>query len=572
MKTIITFLFSAFIVTYTMAQAPTGVFAKASADPVIDGVVDEVWAEATVYNIDLPFQTEVPSLGASGETTWQGVWTEDGVYILLKVTDDAFFPAYMATPPSTSNWEYDKPELYLDVNYVLKDGIGGGGGKGHYQVAPGFTDGKNDGTPITTIDGVVGVVYAFMVSGPNYIAEYFIPFAKLLDNEGNILDKINAIGFDVTIIDRDPDDTARKRAVWANIGTINESYANMDDAGLVTFAGAEPGITIDAITLNNGGTITTDNGTLQMVATIVPANATSPIKWSVINGTGQATINDTGLVKAIKDGTVSVKVKAADLMGVEAMVDVVISGQSPTRSEVSLVKDGFFDDPTRAAWSGGTVVNGVLVCDPPAAGANPWDWTTTQIVAVSMADKDVPYIFTFKAWADAIRTFNVDFEDSNNGFSRYGISSDPEALPDGTSDWTFEVTTEPTVYVFHVTFTNMKENARQSLQFMLGKADEQVYLDSVMLLKESDYNLYTSSKKSLSANSLNVYPNPVGSANQLNVTLTASNVKIAIYNAIGQKMMEKVSTGNLAKFDVSSLRKGLYFVRLSDGTTQKFVK
>ena len=103
MKTIITFLFSAFIVTYTMAQAPTGVFAKASADPVIDGVVDEVWAEATVYNIDLPFQTEVPSLGASGETTWQGVWTEDGVYILLKVTDDAFFPSYMATPPSSDN-------------------------------------------------------------------------------------------------------------------------------------------------------------------------------------------------------------------------------------------------------------------------------------------------------------------------------------------------------------------------------------------------------------------------------------------------------------------------------------
>ena len=568
MKTIITFLFSAFFVTVTMAQAPPGVFAKASVAPEIDGVVDEVWAAATVYNIDKPFKVEVPTLGGSGETTWQGVWTEAGVYILLKVTDDAFYPNYSVSPAGNS-WEYDKPEIYFDVNYKLDDGIGAGGGAGHHQVAPAFTDGKNDGTPITQTDGVI---YAFMVDGSNYIGEYFIPFTLLLDKEGAQVDKTNTIGFDVTIIDRDPDDAARKRAVWANVGAINESYSNMDDAGHVTFDGAEPGILIDAITLNSGGTITTDNGTLQMVATITPANTTSLIKWSVVNGTGQATIDANGLLKAIKDGTVSVKATAADAMGVDAMIDVVLSGQTPTRSEISIVKDGFFDDPTRVAWSGGTVVGGVLVCDPPAAGANPWDWTTTQLVAVSMADKDVPYIFTFKAWADAVRTFNVDFEDSNNGFDRYGYSTDPEALPNGESDWTFDVTTEPTIYVFHLTFTDMKENARQSLQFMLGKADEPVYLDSVMLLKEAEYNLYTSSKKSLRANSLNVYPNPVGSANQLNVRLTASNVKVAIYNAIGQKMMEKVSTGNLAKFDVSSLRKGMYFVKLSDGSIQKFVK
>ena len=78
-------------------------FAKTSVAPLIDGVVDAVWAEATVYNIDQPFQTEVPTLGESGKTTWQALWNAEGVYVLLKVTDDAFFPSYMATPPSSDN-------------------------------------------------------------------------------------------------------------------------------------------------------------------------------------------------------------------------------------------------------------------------------------------------------------------------------------------------------------------------------------------------------------------------------------------------------------------------------------
>jgi len=33
-----------------------------------------------------------------------------------------------------------------------------------------------------------------------------------------------------------------------------------------------------------------------------------------------------------------------------------------------------------------------------------------------------------------------------------------------------------------------------------------------------------------------------------------------------------LAIGNIAKFDVSSLRKGMYFVRLSDGSSQKFIK
>jgi hypothetical protein len=56
-----------------LAQKPTAVIKKASVDPVIDGVVDDVWTEATPNNVDNNFFGQVPTLGPSGSTTWQGL-------------------------------------------------------------------------------------------------------------------------------------------------------------------------------------------------------------------------------------------------------------------------------------------------------------------------------------------------------------------------------------------------------------------------------------------------------------------------------------------------------------------
>jgi hypothetical protein len=46
---------------------------------------------------------------------------------------------------------------------------------------------------------------------------------------------LDSIGFDVTIIDQDEGiTTTRQRAVWHNVGAIDENYNNMDDAGTIT--------------------------------------------------------------------------------------------------------------------------------------------------------------------------------------------------------------------------------------------------------------------------------------------------------------------------------------------------
>ena len=589
MKRIFTLLVSLCVVSFAMAQAPEGVFAKATSAPVVDGVVDAVWIEATAYNIDKNFQTDLPTVGAAGETTWQGLWTDEGVYILLKVTDNEFYPNYVAGPKLNS-WDYDKPELYFDVNYDLVEvsPLGAKSGLGHYQVGPEFTLDKNDGTP-NPVPQTDGVIYAFMVTGSNYIAEYFVPYTKLLDNEKLQVDRTNTIGFDVTIIDRDPGDAARNSAVWAS--NLNGSWDTMDDAGKVTFADAVAPVLVDAVIVTTtNGTITTNKGTLQMLATVTPANATNKgLYWTIVGGTAQVSMTPAGLISAASNGTVSVKASTTDGSYIDTEpVTVTITGQTPVKyseatwNEKNIIKNwNFSTDMTD--WGGWVDLASIPTAVVPASvdgvcqmvvanHADVWRYQHNQ--SPLSAEADVEYTLKFKSWSTGTSPGVVNFESASNievvaggdKQVRYGVSPDPES--NGSSEWNYTATVLPSWFTFHVTFDKIMETTVQKIQWMISKSDQTIFLDSVLLVKTEDIDIISEVSKQLS-NSLKVYTQD----NSLTVQLSSAvNTKIAIYNSLGQKMMEKVSTGNVVKFNVSNLRKGMYFVKLSDGSIQKFVK
>lgn len=92
-------------------------------------------------------------------------------------------------------------------------------------------------------------------------------------------------------------------------------------------------------------TITTDGGTLQMKASVSPEDATNQaVTWEVQNNTGSASIDSsTGLLKAISNGTVTVKATASN--NVVGSMTVTISGQSTkilvTRMDITTTKTDF---------------------------------------------------------------------------------------------------------------------------------------------------------------------------------------------------------------------------------------
>lgn len=90
-------------------------------------------------------------------------------------------------------------------------------------------------------------------------------------------------------------------------------------------------IPITGITVTGAGglaAITKDNGTLQLYASVQPVNASDKtVSWSIVNGTGQAKINASGLVTAVENGTVTALATANDGSGVTGNLAITLTNQ-----------------------------------------------------------------------------------------------------------------------------------------------------------------------------------------------------------------------------------------------------
>jgi uncharacterized protein (TIGR02145 family) len=111
--------------------------------------------------------------------------------------------------------------------------------------------------------------------------------------------------------------------------------------GAYEYGSSVPQIDVTGITLlgaGNATTISTDNGTLQIIETVLPTNATDKdVMWSVINGTGTAFVSITGLLTAVSDGTVVVRATSASQLTIYGEIEITISNQT-TDSLISVVK------------------------------------------------------------------------------------------------------------------------------------------------------------------------------------------------------------------------------------------
>jgi uncharacterized protein YjdB len=88
---------------------------------------------------------------------------------------------------------------------------------------------------------------------------------------------------------------------------------------------AKEGSILITITNQTMAAITTDKGTYQVTAVVLPANATDKsLTWSA---TGPATVTQTGLVTATGNGTAIVTATAKDGSGVFGTLSIPITGQ-----------------------------------------------------------------------------------------------------------------------------------------------------------------------------------------------------------------------------------------------------
>ena len=607
MRKLFTFLLSVLFVTTLSAQKPYALIPKASVAPVVGGGIDEVWDEADQVNVDRIYINENPTVGAEGDTWWKGLWTNEGIYILVNVADNDYYPYYQRADESqTSKTRYDQVEIYFDCNYEKVDGLGGweGGNSGHYKFAPATTiaadAGFDDGTLHEDYYPDLGYQYSIdATDDPHWFVEYYVPFTSLKDENGAVVDIQGEIGFEVCIVDNDSPggNDGRNRIVWANnLNGDDDSWDRMDDAGIIELEGAQK-IDVDEIVLT-GGDITEDSEPLQIGIEIYPETATDKtLKWVISDeSTADATISPEGVVTPRTNGTLIVYAMSSDEFIESNEITINISGQIYTVEKMSFIVDGYNNMPEEdgspnAAWSrGGTgsglgshtayVEDGVFVFSPDSVLANQWDLKVRQRVnAVTTDYAGEKFLIGFKMWASEETTFQLVLE-QNSSWAHWGLNGaaeTPNAVPTNggaESRWDITPTTEPAWFKMSFVADNLDGNG-PDFCFQPGLIGPvYVYLDSLYLILQKDsalidWDYVTGVSQNLVMETLNVYPNPA--TDMLNVTLSKGNTNVAIYNSVGIKMEEIYVEGTHHVFNVGNYSSGLYFVKANNSVV-KFVK
>jgi uncharacterized protein YjdB len=95
---------------------------------------------------------------------------------------------------------------------------------------------------------------------------------------------------------------------------------------------------ISVIGADSSSVISTDEGTLRLQAVITPLDATdTTVSWSMIQGTGSASIDSSGLVRALSNGSVTARATATDTSGIYGELLLTISNQITLVDEISVI-------------------------------------------------------------------------------------------------------------------------------------------------------------------------------------------------------------------------------------------
>jgi hypothetical protein len=128
--------------------------------------------------------------------------------------------------------------------------------------------------------------------------------------------------------------------VWAKATSVSDP--NKKDSIQITISNQyEPAQSISVNTLGNvPPVITTNGGSLTMLATVLPAAATQDVYWSLIPVTGNAVINNYGIITALNNGTVWAKAVSVDNTTLKDSMLITISNQIVVISSLNISTQG----------------------------------------------------------------------------------------------------------------------------------------------------------------------------------------------------------------------------------------
>jgi len=383
-------------------------------------------------------------------------------------------------------------------------------------------------------------------------------------------------------------------------GTVTVEAIAQDGSGIkgsmqITISN-NPVVMVSGITVTgegNASTISIFGGTLQMNATIAPANATNKaVTWSVTNESGKASISDNGLLSGEEDGTVTVTATSNDGSGINGTLQITITNNPVLVSSITVTSEG---NATSITTDEGTLQMFATIF-PENAGNKAILWTikagtgkatiSTDGLVTSIENGTVTVIA--KAQDESGVTGTMELTLSGNVVPVSGITVFGEGMVTTISTLAGTLQVSATVLPEDATnkevtwsLTNQTGKAtitadglvtaqQDGTVKVVATAQDGSNVKGEMQITITNNPVIGISDPLLTADNITIYPNPV--TDKLYVKMISSNSNIVIYNCIGTIIHQVIVNGAETTIDVSSYARGVYFIKVNDSDAQKFVK
>lgn len=391
--------------------------------------------------------------------------------------------------------------------------------------------------------------------------------------------------------------------VWQNTHTINVDWYNCSSAHsqplnanrkayaawwlfarLAGWNGLPPAIPVSGITItgNNGtSSISSDDGTLQLTATVSPANATNKaVTWSISNGTGQATINSSGLVTAVSNGTATARATAIDGSGVHSIIVITISGQIIPVTGITVKSE-----------SGQTIISvnkGSLQLIADVQPLNATNKSVTWSIAGGTGQASVSITGLVTAYTDGTVTAVVNSADGSaiSGIIEITISnqvipvSGIKVMVEGGSN----IITSDKGSLQLTTQISPEIATNKSVSWSVVNITGQAVISNSGLVTAIEDGLVTVLASAADGSGVNGFLDisirvndplvAIVNENRIRVPLEGNyaNAKVSLYDLQGHLIEIQNVDGNLCEFDISVLPSGIYIVVLSRSVIMKVAK
>ena len=370
---------------------------------------------------------------------------------------------------------------------------------------------------------------------------------------------------------------------WSGIFT---GYGETEDY-TINVQSSIPVVNSVAVATQGGApaTITTNAGTLQMAATVLPATAPQTVTWSIVPGTGTATISAAGLVTAQTNGTVWAKaVSTADASKKDSL-QITLSNQVVPVTSVAVATQG--GTPATITTNAGTLQMEVTVLPATAPQTVTWSIVPGTGTATISAAGLVTAQTNGTVWAKAVSTADASKKDSLQitiSNQPFPVSSVSVATQGGAP-----ATITTNAGTLQMTATVLPANAAQMVDWSIvpgtgtatistnglvtAQTNGTVWAKAVSIVDASKHdsleimisNQGTGVNDLFTSGAVAVYPNPVN--NELSIDFnsrTAEVFTISITNLLGQEVYKATLNNKKTVHNIANLAPGTYILSLTD--------